>query len=285
MASFAARRFAVGATFGVSMGIATMLRRAPVVARCEEPASARHGTVPTDENARICHKKTWGVPWIDDWDNPVDRKLPTQSRNVKRQIILVRHGQYQNESASKKDEDHFLTDLGRRQAEETGKYLAACIGSSPLYRAKTVSAVYVSDLQRARQTCDLMLQGMPGVAPAMPTAVDPLLREIFPCDPQPPYPKKARPESERIIEAAFGKYFHRPTESESNVEVIVAHGNVIRYFLCRALQVPPEAWLRFNLPHCSVTSITIDGRGFVSVGAVGSVNHLAPAEQSLMNVA
>ena len=46
----------------------------------------------------------------------------------------------------------------------------------------------------------------------------------------------------RRIEAAFRKYFHRaePEQEKDSYEVIVCHANVIRYFLCRALQLPPE---------------------------------------------
>ena len=44
------------------------------------------------------------------------------------------------------------------------------------------------------------------------------------------------------IEAAFRKYFHRAESSqkEDSYEIIVCHANVIRYFVCRALQFPPE---------------------------------------------
>ena len=37
------------------------------------------------------------------------------------------------------------------------------------------------------------------------------------------------------IEAAFRKYMHRayPDQKEASHEVIVCHGNVIRYFACR----------------------------------------------------
>jgi len=51
------------------------------------------------------------------------------------------------------------------------------------------------------------------------------------------------------IEAAFRKYFHRapPSQKEDSTEIMVFHANVIRYFVCRALQLPPEAWLRMSL--------------------------------------
>ncbi|KAF8570876.1 hypothetical protein P879_01391, partial [Paragonimus westermani] len=39
--------------------------------------------------------------------------------------------------------------------------------------------------------------------------------------------------------------------------VFVGHANVFRFWLCRALQLPPEAWLRFSLYHGSISSILI----------------------------
>ena len=44
------------------------------------------------------------------------------------------------------------------------------------------------------------------------------------------------------IEAGFRKYFHRadPSQKDNSAQVLVCHGNVIRYFVCRALQLPPQ---------------------------------------------
>ena len=112
------------------------------------------------------------------------------------------------------------------------------------------------------------------------------------------------------IEEAFNKYFHRapmpemtPAESkekessiiattstdESNegekkqklvvdprheFEIIVCHANVIRYFFCRALQLPPEAWLRLCTFNCSLTYFTIRPTGTVSCRMLGDIGHL-----------
>eukprot|EP00656_Telonema_subtile_P026630 TRINITY_DN28610_c0_g1_i1.p1 TRINITY_DN28610_c0_g1~~TRINITY_DN28610_c0_g1_i1.p1 ORF type:complete len:130 (+),score=15.61 TRINITY_DN28610_c0_g1_i1:70-459(+) len=113
---------------------------------------------------------------------------------------------------------------------------------------------------------------------------DPLLREKFPCDPQPDYPKKANQKDSQACEEAFNRYIHRPISDESTCDVIVCHANIIRYFLCRSLQVPPEAWLRFSLPHCSMTSVVISGNGNVKVSYVGSAFHLEPTMQSTRNL-
>ena len=57
-------------------------------------------------------------------------------------------------------------------------------------------------------------------------------------------------------------------------EIIVCHGNVIRYFFCRALQLPPEAWLRLCVFNCSLTYFTIRPTGTVSCRMLGDVGHL-----------
>ena len=56
-------------------------------------------------------------------------------------------------------------------------------------------------------------------------------------------------------------------------EIIVCHANVIRYFLCRALQIPPEAWLRLCTFNCSLTYLTVRPTGTVSCRMLGK-NHI-----------
>jgi serine/threonine-protein phosphatase PGAM5 len=58
-------------------------------------------------------------------------------------------------------------------------------------------------------------------------------------------------------------------------EIIVGHGNVIRYFVCRGLQLPPEAWLRFSVFNCSITYVVISPAGYVSVRSLGDTGHLS----------
>jgi serine/threonine-protein phosphatase PGAM5 len=58
-------------------------------------------------------------------------------------------------------------------------------------------------------------------------------------------------------------------------ELIVGHGNVIRYFVCRGLQLPPEAWLRFSVFNCSITYMVVSPAGYVSVRSLGDTGHLS----------
>lgn len=80
------------------------------------------------------------------------------------------------------------------------------------------------------------------------------------------------------IEAAFRRYFYRapPEQNEDSFDVLVCHGNVIRYFVCRVLQFPPEGWLRMSVAHCSITAVTIKPNGRVTLRCLGDTGHLPP---------
>lgn len=67
---------------------------------------------------------------------------------------------------------------------------------------------------------------------------------------------------------------HTPKMIKHEYEIIVCHANVIRYFVCRALQIPPEAWLRFCIFNCSLTYLTIRPTGSVSCRMLGDIGHL-----------
>ena len=45
---------------------------------------------------------------------------------------------------------------------------------------------------------------------------------------------------------------------------------------CRALQFPPEGWLRMSINHCGITWITIRPNGRVSLRSLGDTGHLSP---------
>jgi len=83
------------------------------------------------------------------------------------------------------------------------------------------------------------------------------------------------------IESAFRKYFYRaaPDQQDDSFDIIVCHANVIRYFICRALQFPPEAWLRLGLANCSVTLLSIEANGRVVCEMMGDHGHMPSIEQ------
>lgn len=60
-------------------------------------------------------------------------------------------------------------------------------------------------------------------------------------------------------------------DPQHEIEIIVCHGDVIRYFFFRALQLHLNGWQPFN---CSLTHLTIHPTGTVRYCLLGNVGHL-----------
>ncbi|XP_072244556.1 serine/threonine-protein phosphatase PGAM5, mitochondrial isoform X1 [Leuresthes tenuis] len=194
-----------------------------------------------------------------------DNSKPKATRN----ILLIRHSQYNLSGNS--DKERILTPLGREQAELTGQRLAAL--------GLKYDILIHSSMARATETANLISKHLPGVELI---SCD-LLREGAPIEPVPPV-THWKPDAVQYyedgarIEAAFRRYIHRadPKQKEDSYEVIVCHANVIRYFVCRALQFPPEGWLRMGLNNGSITWLTIRPSGRVALRTLGDAGFMPP---------
>ncbi|KYM84707.1 PREDICTED: serine/threonine-protein phosphatase PGAM5, mitochondrial [Atta cephalotes] len=201
-------------------------------------------------------------------ENKYNEKFEAKKAKAVRHILLIRHGQYHTDG--KTDIERMLTELGRKQAEATGKRLAEL--NLPY------SLIVRSTMTRALETSQIIEKNLIDV----PVETDSLLVEGAPIPPEPPI---GQWKSERHffqdgprIEAAFRKYFHRaePNQDRDSYTVLVCHANVIRYFVCRALQFPPEAWLRICLKHGSITWLCILPSGRVTLYCLGDTGHMLP---------
>ncbi|XP_068166275.1 serine/threonine-protein phosphatase PGAM5, mitochondrial isoform X2 [Antennarius striatus] len=193
-----------------------------------------------------------------------DNGKPKATRN----ILLIRHSQYNLSGIS--DKERILTPLGREQADFTGKRLAAL--------GLKYDVLIHSSMARATETAHIISKHLSGVELL---SCD-LLREGAPIEPVPPVPHwkpdAVYHEDGARIEAAFRRYIHRadPKQKEDSYEIIVCHANVIRYFVCRALQFPPEGWLRMGLNNGSITWLTIRPSGRVGLRALGDAGFMPP---------
>ncbi|KAL3945801.1 MAG: hypothetical protein SGBAC_000073 [Bacillariaceae sp.] len=204
-----------------------------------------------------------------------------------RHVILVRHGQY--DETFPEDEKRKLTALGRRQASKTGKRLATWAEGTDTFAKSCfngpclmVTKVRVSNMTRAKETAELIAKELP--SSIVVDEPDPLLNEALPA-PMIPIRPDIKGAEEEIdahrdrIEEAFQKYIYRTDvddddDEDDEFEIIVCHGNVIRYFFCRALQLPPEAWLRMSIFNCSLTYLMVRPSGVVSARMLGDIGHL-----------
>ncbi|XP_077163811.1 serine/threonine-protein phosphatase PGAM5, mitochondrial isoform X2 [Paroedura picta] len=225
------------------------------------------------------------------WDHNWDRREPVALINLKkkneetgeqelssrldhyrtkatRHIFLIRHSQYNLDGQG--DKDRTLTQLGREQAELTGKRLASL--------GLKFDKIVHSSMTRASETTNIISKHLPGVK-KMSTD---LLCEGSPIEPNPPIshwkPEAVYYEDGARIEAAFRNYIHRADvrQEEDSYEIFVCHANVIRYIVCRALQFPPEGWLRMSLNNGSITHLVIRPSGRVALRTLGDTGFMPP---------
>ena len=185
-----------------------------------------------------------------------------------RTLYLIRHSLY--DEADPRDEavGQGLTEAGRTQAQLTGARLAA-LGVS-------FDTLWTSPFTRARETAAIIAQSLPGLSPR-------IAPELAECTPttwrQDVMATLAGGEAEMCrtqLERAFARFFV-PSPTGDRHELLVCHGNVIRWLWCRALGVDPAAWLGMAIANCSLTVIQIKADGACKLYVFGDAAHL-PAE-------
>lgn len=181
-----------------------------------------------------------------------------------RTIYLVRHGHCDHTL-----HPHNLSALGREQSLATAQWL----------RSQAITTIHSSTLHRAIQTAEIISREVPGV-PVQATA---LLREL------PNFlwePKGLRhhsthniEESRTRAEEAFAMFCGHAAQ-ESSIDVVVSHGNMIRYFVCRALGIAPESWWNLGTYNCGITQIRVLGDGRVRMFSYNDTTHLTAGLRS-----
>lgn len=176
-------------------------------------------------------------------------------------LYLVRHGHYDHQMGES------LTEIGREQSLSTAKWL----------RSLKVSAIHCSTLKRALETAEIISKEFPGVV-GRPTN---LLCELPNLLWEAPDRRtgfeyltaKQLEECKNGAEEAFAKFCRRSVQ-EACVEVLVSHGNLIRYFVCRALGIAPESWWNLGTYNCGISEIRITKEGTVRLFTYNNTGHL-----------
>jgi len=182
-----------------------------------------------------------------------------------RTIYLVRHGQYDPEQGKDQKLGGVMTPMGVEQAQLTAQKLL----SYP------ISAVYSSSMIRSAQTAKILASAFEGIQ----VEESDLMWEITPPVPYLliKYAKEINGEQVakdlRRVEEAYIKYF-KPAGEHDEHEVVVCHGNVIRYFICRVLNVSIYSWLNYEIFNCSISEIEIDEYGATKLISYNESCHL-----------
>ena len=185
-----------------------------------------------------------------------------------RTIYLVRHGYYTADSTADPNVGPGLAPLGREQAANVGRYLATL----PVKFESLTSSM----LTRARETADIMALTL-----HMRVNRDSLWNE---CGPRSENPAQNRGDTEAEIlasdaqlEAAWAKYM-RPSPEADTHDVIVAHGNVIRWMVAKTVAGDTKKWGTMDIAHCSLTVLTVRPDGSVRLVMYSNLGDL-PLEQ------
>ena len=182
-------------------------------------------------------------------------------------ITLVRHGHYVADPAIDEKIGPGLSPIGVAQARLAG----ARVGGLPA----TFDALYVSPMQRARDTAATIAAELPGrsfkVLDDLAECTPPTRRTEVTAKESPESLAACKAQLDRLFDAHF-----RPAPGAERNEMLVCHGNVIRYLVTRALGVDTAAWLEMSVGHASITRIRIEADGRFKVIAVGDVGHLPP---------
>jgi broad specificity phosphatase PhoE len=192
-----------------------------------------------------------------------------------RVLIFVRHGQYVNDEKSRYYGQ--LTALGRRQAKRTGKRLSE-------YQ---FDVAYHSDMPRAVETAAIFFDEME----PLPSHTMKALREITP--PLPSHlgenAKQLSPQQRSLqrkllrtaLDTLVPRFLSAPKGNRNKLELIVAHGNLIRYLVRLAMGDKTSEWWRMGTSNCGITILAIRQDGPNALYQYNDVGHLPKSMQTI----
>lgn len=187
-----------------------------------------------------------------------------------RTVYFIRHGFYEADSTAERKLGPGLNQLGREQAAIVGRYLSKL----PV----PISSLTSSTLTRARETADVMTLTL-----RMKVERDSLLSECTPRSESPA--TNSRDSAAEILacdaqlRAAWARYM-RPSPETDTHDVLVAHGNVIRWFVARAVAGDTKKWRTMDIAHGSVTALTVGPDGSVRLVMFSDLNDLPLDKQT-----
>ena len=185
-------------------------------------------------------------------------------------VYLIRHGFYDRVDSLDDRTANGLSPLGREQARLLGARLAAL----PVKFGRFVS----SDLHRAIETADEI-----GAIIGRTAERDSLLAECTAPSSRPGVNEANNPGDlaacQATMEAAWAKYFTPSPDGDAH-DVLICHGNVIRWFVNRALGNDTRHWTSLDIGNASLTIVGVRPDGGTWLVIYSDVGHLPVAKQT-----
>ncbi len=184
-----------------------------------------------------------------------------------RTLYLIRHGDYDSDDESDPTVGKALVPLGVAQARLVG----ARLRGMPV----NFTSLHSSTMTRARQTALVIGEEFPGLRIQSSGLISECTPPTWRKDIMEEETREDLEACTRQLEEAFPVYFS-PSPDADRHDIVVCHGNVIRYFVTRALKVDTEAWLGMSIANCSLTVITVEADGSMKVLSYSDSGHLPP---------
>lgn len=189
-----------------------------------------------------------------------------------RTIYLIRHGQYDQKDTSNADVGKELVPLGIAQA----RLLSSRLKTMQVNFNSLIS----STMTRARQTAMIINEEFSELKIQQST----IIRECTP----PTWREDIMAEETESdlqscvlnLEDAFTKFLIPSPDEHDRNDLIVCHGNVIRYFVTKVLKVDTMAWLQMTISNCSLTIIKVMPNGMMKLISFNDVGHIPPNLQT-----
>jgi len=190
----------------------------------------------------------------------------SENQKGTRTIYLIRHGEYDQADTTDSDIGKKLTPLGIAQA----RLVSARLKGMPV----VFNSLTSSTMTRARETAIVINQDFPKLKLQQ---LD-LIRECTPST----WRKDIMEETDSLelieckanLENAFQDIFVPSPDSNDRNDIIVCHGNVIRYFVTKVLNVDPMSWLQMSITNCSLTIIRVLPDGTMKLDTFSDYGHI-----------
>jgi serine/threonine-protein phosphatase PGAM5 len=194
------------------------------------------------------------------------------ARNGIRTIYLIRHGEYDQKDTSDSDIGKKLTPLGIAQA----RLLSSRLKGMPVDFTSLTS----STMTRARETAMVINEDFSELKLQQST----FLRECTP----PTWRKDVMADETESdlnmcvenLEKAFREYFTPSPDDKDRNDIIVCHGNVIRYFVTKVLKADSMSWLQMSIGNCSISVIRVLPDGSMKLAVYSDMGHIPPNLQT-----
>jgi serine/threonine-protein phosphatase PGAM5 len=189
-----------------------------------------------------------------------------QKSKAVRTIYLIRHGDYAPQRDDIPDSEMVLTPLGIAQA----RMVAERLKSMNIKFNSLIS----STMTRAIQTAEVINNDFSGLKPEQSD----LIRECTPSlrrmEIMAGMDTTNSEECVLNLEQAFQKYFIPSPDGQDRNDIIVCHGNVIRYFVTKVLKVDTKSWVLMSISNCSLTMVRVFPDGTMKLDAFGDYGHI-----------